>query len=115
MPRKRKRRRLIVRRGRGETDEEPFLLSMVCVIFLCPFREKIMRGKSIRCSCSPMHTGVLQAKPGGLKKGEASPGTLPGASQRVASGFIPQHRNPGEDALVWLLGPHTDHEQVYEH
>src|SRR5437867_12464153 len=71
MPRKRKRRRLIVRRGRGETEEEPFLLSMVCVIFMCPLREKIMRGKSIRCSCSLKSTGLLQGKPGELKKGEA--------------------------------------------
>src|SRR5437764_2730867 len=70
MPRKRKRRRLIVRRGRGETEEEPFLLSMVCVIFMYPFREKIMRGKSIRCSCSPISTGVLQGKPGELKQGD---------------------------------------------
>src|SRR5205823_1472441 len=65
------RPRLIVRRGRGETEEEPFLLPMVCVIFLCPFREKIMRGKSIRCSCSLKSPGLLQRKPGELKKGEA--------------------------------------------
>src|SRR5437764_6879951 len=69
MPRKRKRRRLIVRRGRGETEEEPFLMSMVCVIFLCPFREKRMRGKSIRCLCSPISTGVLQGKSRDLKIG----------------------------------------------
>ena len=47
MPSKRKRRRLIVRRGREETEEESFLLSMVCVIFMYPFREKSMRGKSM--------------------------------------------------------------------
>ncbi len=30
-----------------------------------------MRGKSIRCSCSLTSTGLLQGKPGELKKGEA--------------------------------------------
>jgi hypothetical protein len=44
---------------------------MVCVISMCPFREKSMRGKSIRCSRSLKSTGLLQGKPGELKKGEA--------------------------------------------
>jgi hypothetical protein len=30
-----------------------------------------MRGKSIRCSCSLIRTGLLQGKPGELKKGDA--------------------------------------------
>src|SRR5947209_460513 len=71
MTSRRTRRRLIVRRGREEMEEEPFLLSIVCVIFMCPLREKIMRGKSIRCSCSLIRTGLLQGKPGELKKGDA--------------------------------------------
>jgi hypothetical protein len=52
---RRKRRRLIVRRGREETEEEPLLLSVVCVIFMCPFREKSMRGKSIQVMISCSH------------------------------------------------------------
>src|SRR6266487_5673203 len=92
MPRKRKRRRLIVRRGRGETEEEPFLLSMVCVIFMCPLREKIMRGKSIRCSCSLIRTGLLQGKPGELKKEDALKHLLALYGVPVGDGHFPTFR-----------------------
>src|SRR5438034_382428 len=92
MPRKRKRRRLMVRRGRGETEEEPFLMSMVCVIFMCPFREKIMRGKSIRGSCSLKITGLHQGKRGELKKGEALKHLLALYGVPVVDGHFPTFR-----------------------
>src|SRR5256714_7733494 len=92
MTSRRKRRRLIVRRGRGETEEEPFLLSMVCVIFMCPLREKIMRGKSIRCSCSLKSTGLLQGKPGDLKKDDALKHLLALYGVPVVDGHFPTFR-----------------------
>src|SRR2546421_1213426 len=92
MPRKRTRRRLIVRRGRGETEEESFLLSIVCVIFLCPFREKLMRKKCIHCSCSLKSTGLLQRKRGELKKGEALKHLLALYGVPVVDGHFPTFR-----------------------
>jgi hypothetical protein len=49
---RRTRRRLIVRCGREETEEEPVLLSVVCVMSMCPFRVKSMSGKRIEVMIS---------------------------------------------------------------
>src|SRR3989440_9070434 len=92
MTSRRKRRRLIVRRGRGETEEEPFLMSMVCVIFMCPFREKLLREKSIRCSCRLIRTEVLQGKPGDLKKVDALKHLLALYGVPVVDGHFPTFR-----------------------
>ena len=65
---KRKRRRLIVRRGRGETEEESFLLSMVCVIFLCPFREKSREGRAYGVHVAPNVQGYFKESQESSKK-----------------------------------------------
>ena len=39
----------------------------------------------------------------------------PAAARRGAAVGVRERSLRGEDALVWLYGPHTDHEQVEDH